>query len=228
MVKTSCFVLTLLPGALACTLCKDGTVPGNAYLVSTAMVDDGQNVTCYNFLQDAAAISEDDDSCAVLQSLGAALCGCPIPESSPPCTLCSDGSPIPDPSKTIGQEAFTCGAIERYVQTDTRPGACQAYQATAGAYCGCPPPTPAAEESPSELCNLCESHSLPDPGRLARDDGHEIGGYRTCASIEFDATFFQSKCSSYRKQFSSHCCSPCISYISEGGIRQASHRTNHH
>jgi hypothetical protein len=184
---------------LNCTLCNDGSIPDDSILDMDVFINEGENVTCRDLFE-AAPNRTTVDTCEIIQAEGATLCGCPLPVSN--CTLCQDGSSVPDENISYVQ-GFPCGAIEVFVKSDERSGACEAYQVTAGLYCGC-----SVDESKADICRLC-GDKLPDPGLLVPvegDDAHEEGNVRPCSAIEFDATFFFSECASYQEQYGPACC----------------------
>jgi hypothetical protein len=195
-------VIMNITHGLNCTLCKDGSVPDDLDSDLT-FINEGQNVTCRS-LWEAAPSRTTDDSCAIMQAEGAALCSCPVPDPTN-CTLCQDGSPVPDPSLEYVQ-GFPCGVLEVFIRADDRVGACEAYQVTAGFYCRC-----SVDESnvDTNICGLCGDKALPNPGLLVPaepDDTHTDGSVRPCSAIEFDATFFFSECPNYQELYGSACC----------------------
>lgn len=213
----------LLPIANArinCTLCQDGSIPED--LETPVFVNEGENITCGELL-DAAPARETVDECEKIQAEGVALCGCPLPEDgqSLNCTLCQDGSSVPDANLTY-VEGFPCGALEQFVKSDEREGACEAYQATAGVYCNCP-----FDTETQNVCRICGgSTELPDPGLLVpasdhdvMNNGHTAGSVRPCSAIEFDATFFFDECSRYQQDYEAACCGGGSSATSAGNVQ---------
>lgn len=196
---------SVVNGEVNCTLCQDGSIPAD--LDTPVFIDEGENVTCGQLLE-RAKTRDTVDSCELIQGEGVSLCGCPLPEegSNLNCTLCQDGSTVPDPTLTY-VEGFPCGSLEEFVKSDEREGACEAYQAVAGVYCEC-----ALEESTPNICRLCGSTELPDPGLLVPvstedlSNVHDEGSVRPCSAIEFDATFFYDECSRYQQDYGAACC----------------------
>lgn len=200
-----------------CTLCHDGGIPED--LDTPVFINEGENVTCGQLLE-AAKTRETVDTCEIIQAEGVSLCGCPLPESGGNlnCTLCPDGSAVPDPNLTF-VPGFPCGSLEEFVKSDERDGACEAYQVTAGVYCDC-----ALDLSTqTDTCRICGGTTeLPDPGLLVpiseRDlgDAHESGSVRPCSAIEFDATFFFDECSRYQQDYGAICCGESATMTSTG------------
>lgn len=171
---------------LNCTLCMDGSIPNDLDLDLT-LINEGQNVTCHG-LWEASHSWTMDDSCAIMQAEGAALSGCPVHDPTN-CTLCQDGLPVPNPNLAY-IPGFPCGVIKIFIASNNSLGTCEAYQVTAGFYCGC-----SIDEYnvDTNICRLCRDKALPDPGLLVTvepDDMHQDGSVRPCSAIEFDATIF--------------------------------------
>ena len=189
-----------------CTLCQDGSIPED--LDTPVLMDEGKNVTCRDLLE-KATIRDTVDACEIIQAEGVSACGCPLPESGGNlnCSLCQDGSSVPDPNLTY-VPGFACGSLEEFVKSDERDGACEAYQAVAGVYCGC-----ALNESTSNVCRLCGGTTeLADPGLLVPiadvdlAETHAANSTRPCSAVEFDATFFYDECSRYQADYRAACC----------------------
>lgn len=206
--------------AINCTLCQDGSVPAD--LDTPVFINEGENVTCGQLLE--AATSRDTvNECETIQAEGVSLCGCPLPEggSNLNCTLCQDGSAVPDANLTY-VPGFACGSLEEFVKSDERPGACEAYQVTAGLYCDCP-----LEESTPNICRICGGDTeLPDPGLLVPvadadlENAHTEGSVRPCSAMEFDATLFFDECARYQQDYGAACCGEST-VTSSGDVQNA-------
>jgi len=153
----------------------------------------------------------DGDSCGVLQQQAALdrqsvdpilsceewleeglLCSCPSPE--PDCKLCEDGSDLPQPDLLV-DELNSCFALESRAEDST----CEAFQATAGVYCGCN--NPQASEG---YCRICgDGILLPDPSVVAYQD--EAGFDVSCARAELNRDGLS--CDELRGNLQSVCCS---------------------
>jgi len=210
---------SVVNAAVNCTLCQDGSVPAD--LDTPVFVNEGENVTCGQLLE-AATLRENVDECEIIQAEGVSLCGCPLPEGggNVNCTLCQDGSSVPDPD-LVFVPGFPCASLEEFVKSDERDGACEAYQVTAGVYCDCP-----LESSTPNICRLCGgSTELPDPGLLVPisdedlDTAHNSGTVRPCSAVEFDATFFYDECSRYQQDYGAACCGEPSTTTSAGNVQ---------
>jgi len=177
-----------------CTLCPNGTSPGNPDLSFP-----GLNVTCTDIDDGLAFLGE--TSCSKISaniSIFQELCGCP--GVMPSCPLCEDGSMIPDPTLPVLGADFTCGFLQIFPTSSTAQ--CTAVQATGGVYCGCNNPT--ASESACRICG--GSTLLPDPSRLILDTSSDF--YDTpCGAIEFYATQeINYTCAEYQSMLAEGCC----------------------
>ena len=77
------------------------------------------SMTCEEGAAIASSFPADDESCPGLQLAGYAFCGCPSPPNmdgvEDMCTLCYDGSPVPDPEMTVDMgdgEPVSCGMAQ--------------------------------------------------------------------------------------------------------------------
>lgn len=114
---------------------KPVAIPGFEFLDSCGKVD---SIVKDIFTSDAA-------ECIQLQDLLGTYCGCPPPENA--CTLCPDGSPVPDEylskelpwlATAFGGTAPTCEFLEAYMTTnESGDEGCTSLQITS-ASCGCP------------------------------------------------------------------------------------------
>lgn len=140
-----------------CTFCTRGEI---------TLPDKPISIPGYEFIQTCGQIDvllpsyfkEDASECSLMQSLST-YCGCPAVEDS--CSLCPDGSAVPDTDKEVPwlAAAFdgiipSCGLVEAYVASiSTDDGTCSSLQAMSG-YCGCP--------AMDDHCVFCPGETLQD------------------------------------------------------------------
>ena len=100
-------------------------------------------------------------NCEAMQFSLETYCGCPnAPETTPPCSLCKDGAPLPDPDMIILPGDVTCAQVQDIANDPDVTTQCEALQNTAGVYCGCEANDPDA----AGVKRICpDSALLPDP-----------------------------------------------------------------
>lgn len=182
----------------SCLFCSDGSTPPDL----EAIPDDPAfgNATCGQ-LYERSMNPSTDESCDFFLQAGVA-CGCPLPASA--CTLCEDGTDLPDPERVLVSRTCQEFAIIALSAPQTE---CTAFQATIGNYCGCTNPV-----SSTGYCRICgEDTPLPDPAVTAfvDTDGNAI----SCAEVELNLDSPIS-CEDVKK-FSQTCCnsSPVVSPV---------------
>jgi hypothetical protein len=173
-----------------CTLCPAGERPHNLW--STLTVNK-KRVTCRVAYQ-SGNLKGTPQQCANYRTKGDDTCMCQkgLPPQLNTCTLCEDGSSLPDPSKKIFGTR-TClwvrGEMRRSFERN-----CYIYQGAIGPYCGCDNPV-----SSSKVCHFCNNTDiLPYPTR-------KVNG-RTCLRHEFEASVAR-KCMEVGKSVGEKCCS---------------------
>jgi hypothetical protein len=123
---------------------------------------------------------------------GEAICLCGQTTSGPNnCTLCEDGSSLPDGSS----ESFP-GELCAQTQVKARrddPDRCIFYQGVAGVYCGCNNTI-----SVDAVCQLC-GDGVPLPNATA------VSGPYSCIEHEFNASI-HNNCSEHRTLYAEACC----------------------
>ena len=82
--------------AINCTLCEDGSYPTD----DTARVNFEEGTLDCERLHYLAKTVTNETVCAGLHVTGNVICGCGV-EPPSPCTLCSDGTDLPDPGMTV-------------------------------------------------------------------------------------------------------------------------------
>lgn len=112
-----------------CTPCAGGLEPTNldgSISLPEDMVGEGlTTMTCQEGSVLAGLVSSDDESCPMFQLIGYAFCGCPTPptiEGVEICSLCYDGTPVPNPELVVdvgaqlgpnlGEDGLTCGLAQ--------------------------------------------------------------------------------------------------------------------
>ena len=157
-----------------CTLCIDGT--GSPTPDRVIPFDDDGSTTCADAALFALTLEDNESfACIQIRDVGLAECGCTTPpELDMNCTLCADGSSVPDPDLGIG--GTTCGGVERFIRRFGE-STCQAYHRTIGVHCGCAPPEP-----PVEVCQLCGDSPLAFPAATLFVE--ELGTDLPCAFFE--------------------------------------------
>ena len=114
------------------------------------------------------------------------------------CTLCEDGSMVPNPDFQIVPQA-NCAGVEAFVNASEPPETCPARQAAAGVYCGCDNPI-----AVQNVCRICGGDTwLPDPGRAVNASG--FAENIQCGTAEYTA-YNSSNCTEYQTIFGDDCC----------------------
>jgi hypothetical protein len=155
-----------------CTLCPAGERPHNLW---STLVVNNRRVTCRVAYQ-SGNLKGTPQQCANYRTIGEDVCLC---QKGPPpqlnmCTLCEDGSPLPNPKKMIFGTR-TCLWVREQMRISFERN-CFVYQGAIGPYCGCDNPI-----SSSKVCHFCNNTDiLPFPTR-------KVYG-RTCLRHEFEAS----------------------------------------
>ena len=136
----------------------------------------------------------DPDDCDFYRNLGQYACMCKKgtpPPSGNICTLCEDGSALPNPSKKV-MENLRCSSFQTSAKSD-EVKTCVKYQGGIGTYCGCDNPV-----ADTKVCRLCEGKKLlPSPNRVVKN--------MTCIEHEFTANFAKG-CAATRANVGKACC----------------------
>jgi len=171
----------------SCEICPDGTAMSDPSKWSFAA-----EMPCGDVVKNSAQLDPTGEDCRTMQTIVMGECGCQyVPPFEPGCTLCSDGSVVPDPSFQLfpGDELSTCGLYSWYATLppfDAGGEQCTAMQSTFGAACGC-------DDAPEPSCQV----SCDEPGTIFNAThvvaDFEVGnalylfeGYHICAEILFD------------------------------------------
>jgi len=189
----------------SCSFCADGSDPADGFEDVVAFVDDdGEDTTCADLAFGLPFLPVDDTTpeiCTSLQFQTFASCGCSAPPTGV-CTLCADGSAVPDESFELLPEA-TCGELSMSA-APSGPEECTAFQVTAGIYCGCDINAISTVEN---ICRLCGgTNLLPEVSRQIQFEGDE----ETCGFAEFSANQNET-CSSMQATYGPQCCSTVVS-----------------
>ena len=115
----------LEPGTCA-GVCPDGSPVGLPDLVVYA------GATC-GVLDAIAKATSNDTACADYQE-ASAICGCPGVPQVEVCTLCEDGSELPDQNFLVIGNSYTCSDVLDDFLFNSSKAECSAIQATAGVY----------------------------------------------------------------------------------------------
>jgi hypothetical protein len=174
-----------------CTLCPAGERPHNLW---STLVVNGKRVTCRVAFQ-SGNLKGTSAQCANYRTIGEDVCLCQkgLPPQLNMCTLCEDGSALPDPNKKIFG-SNTCLWVRQEMRRDFERN-CYVYQGAVGPYCGCDNPI-----SSSKVCHLCGNKTdiLPFPTRMVYG--------RTCLRHEFEASIARN-CMEAIKSVGKKCCS---------------------
>lgn len=186
------------PESLCTGLCPDGSAPPEAF----AIVGDPPglsvgDLTCSQFNGFFALGDTDEDSCAMANNVGVALCGCTETRPEPNCTVCQDGTFPPNVFTGLGDD-IDCGFLSGVLRSEANATACDAIQQFAGPYCGCE-----SQIEDDSACRLCGDRLLPDPTRELDDDDLE----RDCGTLELEANLDKSICMDYQSDYAAQCCS---------------------
>lgn len=175
-----------------CTLCDNGQYPFDE--AARFRVSEGMVLNCSQMYNIAPTLTDEED-CMGIQNIGRTICQC-NPEEKIPCTLCSDGSPLPDPDGEI-YAGTTCADLEERAANDFASN-CDAWQSTAGVYCNCP----SNVDMEANRCNLCPGEPLPDPFKMVF---FETGASKTCLELEVDINRSQGDCGRYQRLYAERC-----------------------
>lgn len=173
----------------SCHFCYDGSEPPDLQTIPDDPAFGG--ATCKE-LYERSMVPSADVSCEFYNQAGLS-CGCPVPSSS--CSLCEDGSDLPDSELVLVSR--TCQDFETIAMSSPRTE-CSAFQATIGVYCGCT--NPIASEG---YCRVCgDDTPLPDPSVIAYVDasGNEV----SCGEVELNIDS-PTSCEAVQR-FSQTCC----------------------
>ena len=137
----------------------------------------GQTSTCQQVFE-RGVIPLPPENCTFVQTIGVSICYCGVelPQDNNNCTLCEDGSSLPQGSL----ESFpsqTCAALQNDAKRETDFASCIIYQAVVGHYCGCDNPNAIQQKA----CRICgHGVDLPVPQKMV--------GSSSCIELEFDAS----------------------------------------
>ena len=212
---------------VACPLCIDGSLPEDPD--QTAMsnpvgLDSGPiEFHCSSLLRLSGALeSADDPQCIRYQEDGLRQCRCPIPtEDVGNCPICEGGnSIIPDPNLEVLPN-IDCDGLARYAAT-TSGKECEAYQAVAGLYCGCPEFSTGKGKGGRNnkkkkkkkngqiddvdgVCRICgEGIAIPMPSTFVEFQGFVL----SCGELELTANIDdENQCFAYQEAGAQTCCS---------------------
>ena len=179
--------------AINCTLCEDGSYPTD----DTARVNFEEGTLDCERLHYLAKTVTNETVCAGLHVTGNVICGCGV-EPPSPCTLCSDGTDLPDPGMTV-LPGRSCQELQAQADAGFNDD-CKWWQALVGPLCDCP----ADDSFEVELrCNICPGELLPMPNKtLQLRDGTNT----TCLDLELEAnTNSNADCSAYQMNYAKPC-----------------------
>eukprot|EP00978_Attheya_sp_CCMP212_P044600 scaffold316032_cov53-Attheya_sp.AAC.1 len=192
-------------GSGSCSLCADGSDPAEGFEDVIAFVEDnGDETTCADLALGLPFLPANDTTpeiCTSIQFQTFTSCGCPaLPTGA--CTLCADGSAVPDESLELLPDA-TCGELS-ISAAPSGPEECTAFQVTAGIYCGCDVNAISTVEN---ICRLCGGTKLlPEISRQIQFEGEA----EPCGFVEFSANQNET-CSSFQETYGPQCCSSVVS-----------------
>uniref|UniRef100_A0A7S0ANE9 Uncharacterized protein n=1 Tax=Minutocellus polymorphus TaxID=265543 RepID=A0A7S0ANE9_9STRA len=175
-----------------CTLCGGGSFPADP--AARFKVRDDLVLNCSQMF-DIAPTLTDEAECEGIRQIGDMICQC-NPKQVTPCTLCSDGSAVPDPDTPILPDNTTCSDLEGRAAADFDSN-CPAWQSTAGVYCGCQ-----SNNAMTERCDICPGELLPDP---FKDVEFVDGTSRTCLELEVEANRGSGECGRYQQLYAEAC-----------------------
>lgn len=124
------------------------------------------------------------------------------------CTLCEDGSPLPEPNKALFPDKNgtmqTCQELQAQSNA-IDPAQCPSFQGVYGVYCGCNNPT-----SSKMACRICGGDKLlPDPSLETVFEGVENSTEKiSCGVSEFATTNFPETlpCDVSQARYGEECC----------------------
>ena len=175
-----------------CTLCDDGSFPADP--AARFKVRDDMVLSCSQMFHMAPTLT-DEAECEGIRQIGEMICQC-NPKEVAPCTLCSDGSAVPDPDTPILPDNTTCSDLEGRAAADFDSN-CPAWQSTAGVYCGCQ-----SNIAMSGRCDICPGEILPNP---FKDVKFVDGTSQTCLELEVEANRGGGDCGRYQQQYAEAC-----------------------
>jgi len=123
--------LSTEPTQIVCTICPDGSdLPFPNRTIIEDFISPG-STTCKE-------MEENNNITCKSRRRYASYCGCPNVE--PPCTICPDGSAVPEPNLIIpfpDLANITCGMYDLLVTQVFDSDKCDEYQTMLAAFCGC-------------------------------------------------------------------------------------------
>jgi len=178
---------------MLCPICPDGSAISDPSKWSFLA-----EMSCGDILKNSAQLDPTSEDCRTMQTIVMGECGCQyVPPFEPGCTLCSDGSVVPDSTFQLfpGDELKTCGLYSWYAALppfDAGGEQCMAMQSTIGAACGC-------DDAPEPVCEV----SCNEPGTIFNAthvvtdfevDGLDLfQGYHICGEILFAMSIFKDE-----------------------------------
>ena len=197
--------MTLFASACGCTnctsICPDGSPLADDW--NNAIVGDaqGSGKTCGYFHATAASGSLDQEKCSVYAHIDVYACGCDataLPE--PLCKLCENDQLPPNLGLSVDAQGSTCVEFMASLANVNDAGACFAFQATAGVYCGCENPVASAS-----ACRICgDTTLLPNPQCVA-----DTKTGLSCSEAEYVANLNNTYyCDKIQENFAPLCCGP--------------------
>mmetsp|Transcript_58166 Transcript_58166/g.173585 ORF Transcript_58166/g.173585 Transcript_58166/m.173585 type:complete len:254 (-) Transcript_58166:194-955(-) len=166
--------LVVAEGNSTCSLCEDRSQPTEP---NTRVVLPDGTVPC-SYLSDEAASVTDNEECDKLHNIGKNFCGCGA-KPPPPCSLCHDGSALPEPDRIIADDK-SCAALEDSAKADFESD-CIWWQGLMGPLCGCPGEPPAL---PDDTCLICPGNALPEPEKILQLSN---GEQTSCIQLQMEA-----------------------------------------
>lgn len=155
----------------SCQFCYDGSEPPNLETIPDDPVFGG--ATCGELYQ-RSMVPSADASCEFFLQAGMS-CGCPVQQTA--CSLCEDGSDLPNPELVLVSR--TCQEFGTMALSAPQ-AECTAFRATIGNYCGCANPI-----SSEGYCRICGGDTpLPDPSATAYVDA--AGNAISCGEVELN------------------------------------------
>ena len=178
--------------ASTCTLCDGGSFPADA--AARFKVRDDMVLNCSQMFDIAPTLTDETD-CAGIRQIGEMICQCNPPDVTP-CTICSDGSAVPNPDTPILADNTTCSDLEARAAADFDSN-CPSWQSTAGVYCGCQ-----SNVAMEGRCDICPGELLPNP---FKDVKFADGTSRTCLELEVEANRGGGDCGRYQQLYADPC-----------------------
>eukprot|EP00521_Asterionellopsis_glacialis_P018132 CAMPEP_0195295860 /NCGR_PEP_ID=MMETSP0707-20130614/18197_1 /TAXON_ID=33640 /ORGANISM="Asterionellopsis glacialis, Strain CCMP134" /LENGTH=576 /DNA_ID=CAMNT_0040357191 /DNA_START=24 /DNA_END=1751 /DNA_ORIENTATION=- len=179
--------LSLEPTQTNCTICPDGSdLPFPDLAIITDFSDPDTIMTCEEMEQSSSM------GCRGIRDY-AAYCDCPGVE--PPCTICPDGSPVPEPNLKIpfaDMPNVTCGMYDLFVTQIFESDICDEFQTMLAGFCGCLDIEPNCLTMCSDGSFISEDYA---DVYLYTEDGVNV----TCGDMELRAnagTLSESECHS--------------------------------